>query len=188
MLTLSITYWRDNMPIYANNNSIANCMVGNNQVTKIVFNNQMVWENWVEKTGKIGSASTSSSSDWFSTSKCTFDKPIVPKQVYCYFTYNYYKTDESGTSTSGGGGFNYTCKDGASSSTSDAPYASVGTDVFGRPSSGTASKTTAFTDTQIEWFKKHGGIVQCWYNGGGGSYHGTQSCGGYINGYLQKGN
>ena len=175
------------MPIYTNNKAMSNCKIGDKQVSKVMVGDTVVWENWVEKTGKTGQKSTSSSSNWFETDKYVFDKPIIPKQVYCYFTYNYYKTDESGTSVSCNGSFIYTCKDGTDNTAKGAPTATIGISGVGRPSSGTAGKTTTFTDEQIEWFKKHGGIIQCWYNGGGGSWHGTQSCGGYINGYLQKG-
>ena len=35
------------MPIYTNNTSMANCMVGDNQVSKILLNDQTIWENWV---------------------------------------------------------------------------------------------------------------------------------------------
>lgn len=175
------------MAIIVNGSNKGNFVANNKQLQKIYANGVLVWENWVEKSGQMANLSTSSNSDWFTTSHATFSKPIIPKQVYCYFSYDYYSY-ESSSSTSYGGGFNYVCKDGTKSGSSGAPSAGVGGNgVAGRPSSSTQSNTTTFTNAQIEWFKNHGGIVECWYNGGGGTAHGTQSCGGYINGYLQKG-
>jgi hypothetical protein len=36
------------MPIYTNNTSMANCMVGDNQVSKILLNDQIIWENYID--------------------------------------------------------------------------------------------------------------------------------------------
>ena len=38
------------MSIYAKNKSMSNCKVGNNQVSKIVFNGKTIWENWKKST------------------------------------------------------------------------------------------------------------------------------------------
>lgn len=175
------------MALYFNGNSPDAVVYNNNSCDKVVYNGVTVWEAWKYKTGKIAEKSTSSNDDWFETSKCKFDSPIIPVNVYCYFKYDYYKPDES-TSTSCGGGMLYTCSDGANQDTSGAPHFGAGISVVGRPSSGTSSKTTTVEGTAIEWFKTHGGIIECWWNGGGGTAHGTQSCGGYIQDYYQKGN
>ena len=154
--------------------------------TKTVTSNAIsgIDYNWIYNSGTTADLSTSSGSDWFETNKYTPSSPIIPKTVYCYFSYNYYSKDDGSRDTSCGGGLLYTCADGTGSGTSGAPGAGVGTYVAGRPSSGTYSKTTTFTDTEIAWFKQHGGLTQIWYNGGGGTTHGTQSCGGHITGYY----
>lgn len=175
------------MSIVVDGKYMYDCLFGTKQVGKIVnFEGVIIWQNWVSKTGRIASLNISSNLDWFETEHLKFDRPIIPKTVYCYFSYNYQAHDDW-KDTSGGGDFEWICKDGATRKTKGAPNASIGKGVFGRPSSGTQGGTTTFTDEQIKWFKNHGGIVECWYSAGGGAYHGTQSCGGYINGYLQKG-
>lgn len=141
---------------------------------------------WYYNSGTIANLSKSSNSDWFETDKYTPSSPIVPEKVYCYFSYNYYSKDDGSNNTSCGGGLLYTCADGTSSGTSGAPSAGAGISIAGRPSSGTASKTTTFTSSEITWLKQHGGLTQIWYNGGGGTTHGTQSCGGYIQGYWER--
>lgn len=178
------------MALYFNGNSPDAVVYNGNNCDKVVYNGVTVWEAWKYKSGKIEIAelSTSSSADWFNTNTYTFSTPIIPINVYCWFSYNYGTDEEHQGSTSCGGGMSYTCADGTTSAASGAPQFGVGISVTGRPSSGTSSKTTTCGDDAVAWFKTHGGIVSCTYGAGGGGCHGTQSCGSYIQNYYQKGN
>lgn len=184
-MTMTIADWKQ---LFTDNPTISEVNYKGTSLTKVIANGEVLWEkvNWVSKTGRIAELSTSSNDDWFTTSRVTFSKPIIPKSVYCYFNYDYYSYNDY-VSTSCGGGFCYTCADGTTNDATDAVYINNGSPGgTGRPSSGKFERTNTLTDTQIEWFKKHGGIVECWYNAGGGTAHGTQSCGGYIQDYWEK--
>lgn len=173
------------MAVVARKRSLIDCKFGDKQVKKILYMDNIVWEEWVMVDDQIAPLTTTSNDDWFSTSKAVLKEPIIPLKIYLYFDYDYHAVENS-VSTSGGLFLYYLCADGTSNGSSNALTFGSGL-TFGRPSSGKTEKMITLSQDEINWLKSHGGIVQLNYGAGGGSHHGTQGCGGYIDGYLKRG-
>lgn len=164
------------MGINFGSTAFSNFKIGDTQIAKICKGEEILWENWVEKTGEIGVRSCSANNGWNSSGVLDLGKQIIPLEGKIYFSWsmsNGQYSTSCGASMSGG-------------LTTDSMHTifSHSRGDFGKNGSGSSTETkTVGTSSQVPIR-----YVSCSCGGGTGGGSTSYSMSARITRWLEKGN
>ena len=134
------------MSIYAKNKSMSNCKVGDNQVSKILLNDQIIWENW---TGPYSESKSDPASSYRNVASVSWSFSKGVKLVYAHSTAGNKNSEQNRAKiyiSTSDGKYNTTCI--SDSGTSDFE---IGTGWSGEIENVTYVKCTSEGTVNVKW-------------------------------------